>query len=102
MPKGVAYRRTFGPPPAGKAGLGPRHMRIIDLIQHGNGTHEIARALKISEGTLKVYISQALKVVGVRNRQELARRFGGDPLPVCVMCSAPASQDLSLAGRPFE
>jgi DNA-binding NarL/FixJ family response regulator len=52
--------------------LTPRQREVLALLARGMSNKEIARALKISEGTTKIHASGVLRVLGVRNRTEAA------------------------------
>jgi DNA-binding NarL/FixJ family response regulator len=52
--------------------LTPRQRQILPLLAKGLSNKEIARALKIAEGTTKIHASGLLRVLGVRNRTEAA------------------------------
>jgi DNA-binding NarL/FixJ family response regulator len=49
-----------------------RQRDILPLLARGMSNKEIARALKIAEGTIKIHASSLLRVLGVRNRTEAA------------------------------
>jgi DNA-binding NarL/FixJ family response regulator len=49
-----------------------RQREVLPLLARGMSNKEIARALKISEGTTKIHASSVLRVLGVRNRTEAA------------------------------
>jgi len=52
--------------------LTPRQREILPLLAAGMSNKEIARALKIAEGTTKIHASSLLRILGVRNRTEAA------------------------------
>lgn len=52
--------------------LTPRQREILPLLAKGMSNKEIARVLKITEGTTKIHTSGLLRVLGVRNRTEAA------------------------------
>jgi two-component system nitrate/nitrite response regulator NarL len=52
--------------------LSPREQQLVDLISQGLSNKQIASALGISEGTVKVYFSKLFRKVGVSDRFELA------------------------------
>jgi DNA-binding NarL/FixJ family response regulator len=56
--------------PPGK--LTPRQQDILPLLAQGLSNKEIARALKIAEGTTKIHTSSLLRVLRVRNRTQAA------------------------------
>jgi DNA-binding NarL/FixJ family response regulator len=49
-----------------------RQREILPLLARGMSNKEIARSLKIAEGTIKIHASSLLRVLGVRNRTEAA------------------------------
>jgi DNA-binding NarL/FixJ family response regulator len=66
-----------GAPPA-HAGLTERQIEVLRLLARGQPNKEIARALGITEGTVKVHLLSVFRVLGVRNRTEAvlaAQRF---------------------------
>ena len=52
--------------------LSPRERQLLDLVSQGLSNKQIASALTISEGTVKVYFSKLFRKVGVSDRFELA------------------------------
>jgi two-component system, NarL family, nitrate/nitrite response regulator NarL len=52
--------------------LTPRESQLMSLISRGLKNKEIATALMIEEGTVKVYLSRLFQKVGVKDRFELA------------------------------
>lgn len=52
--------------------LTPRESQLVNLISSGLKNKEIASALSISEGTVKVYLARLFHKVGVKDRFELA------------------------------
>jgi DNA-binding NarL/FixJ family response regulator len=64
--------------------LTPRQNDILPLLAQGMSNKEIARHLKIAEGTTKIHTAALLRVLGARNRTEaafMAARLvgGGNP-----------------------
>jgi two-component system, NarL family, nitrate/nitrite response regulator NarL len=55
-----------------RVSLSPREGQLITLLTHGMRNKEIAGALRITEGTVKVYLSRLFQKVGVKDRFELA------------------------------
>lgn len=53
-------------------GLTPRQAQILDLIVAGQSNKAMARALSVSEGTVKVHVAALLRVLGVQNRAAAA------------------------------
>jgi DNA-binding NarL/FixJ family response regulator len=56
----------------GQAALTPRQRQLVDMLAQGLRNKEIAWRLGISEGTVKVYLSQLYGKLGVGDRLELA------------------------------
>ncbi len=52
--------------------LSPREREVTRCIALEMGTAEVARALSISEATVKTHLSRIYRKVGVRSRRELA------------------------------
>jgi DNA-binding NarL/FixJ family response regulator len=74
--------RYLGPAESGStqshAGLTERQVEVLRLLAHGRPNKEIARALGITEGTVKVHLLSVFRALGVRNRTEAvlaAQRF---------------------------
>lgn len=76
---------TPAPDPAGQSSdsrLTPRQREILGHLGRGATNREIATAMEISEGTVKLHISAILKRMGVQNRTEAAlawRTAGASP-----------------------
>ncbi|MBC2670768.1 response regulator [Novosphingobium piscinae] len=58
--------------PSPLAVLTPRERTIVALIARGQRNRDIAAALGITEGTIKVYLHALYQKLGVENRTELA------------------------------
>jgi DNA-binding NarL/FixJ family response regulator len=56
----------------GSHSLSPREREVSALLAQGRTNAEIARALYISEVTVKVHVRHILQKLGVRNRAEAA------------------------------
>jgi DNA-binding NarL/FixJ family response regulator len=65
---------------ARRVALSRREGQLVTLLTHGLRNKEIANTLRISEGTVKVYLSRLFQKVGVKDRFELAL-FGLKNLP---------------------
>jgi len=59
---------------SGRAALAPRERELIRYVRQGKRNREIAEALVVTEGTVKVYLHAVFEKVGVKNRTELAIR----------------------------
>jgi two-component system, NarL family, response regulator DesR len=53
--------------------LTDREREILRMADDGRSSAEIARALRLSEGTVRNYLSEAMGKLGARNRTEAAR-----------------------------
>ncbi|MDE2619829.1 MAG: response regulator transcription factor [Sphingomonadales bacterium] len=58
--------------PSPFASLTPREKTIVNFIAQGQRNRDIAAALGITEGTIKVYLHALYQKLGVENRTELA------------------------------
>ncbi len=56
----------------GEKSLTERQIEVLQLIAAGRSNKEIARALEIAEGTVKVHITAAFRALGVHNRVSAA------------------------------
>lgn len=65
----LAYGPTRRPIP-----LAPRERELIAFVRKGLRNREIAEALGVTEGTVKVYLHAIFEKLGVGNRTELAIR----------------------------
>jgi two-component system nitrate/nitrite response regulator NarL len=64
---------TVEPPPEGPSkGLSPREVQILRHLMNGYSNKAIARALEISEATVKVHLKALLRKVRVANRTQAA------------------------------
>src|SRR5262249_43037466 len=52
--------------------LTPREREVLTLVARGRNNHSIAKALGISEGTVKGYVSAVLDKLGVEDRTQAA------------------------------
>ena len=55
-------------PAASEMGLTPRQRDVLELIVQGMSNKEIARALGLGEGTVKVHVAALFRVLGVTSR----------------------------------
>lgn len=53
-------------------GLSARQMEVFHLIVEGLSNREIAKVLNLSEGTVKVHVSNLLAKLGIRRRAAVA------------------------------
>ncbi len=59
-------------PPAPFALLTPRELQILQCIADGSSNKMIARALEITDGTVKLHVKAILRKLGMRSRVEAA------------------------------
>lgn len=64
-PEGAGELATGATPPAE---LTPRQRQVVRLIAQGKSNKEIARALHLAEGTIKVHVHALYRTLSVRNR----------------------------------
>jgi DNA-binding NarL/FixJ family response regulator len=57
-----------GVPHGADALLTPRQREVLALLGKGQANKEIARALQLAEGTVKLHVTAILKTLGVNNR----------------------------------
>lgn len=69
---GPAYPRPSEPAGAEDGSLTRRQREVLDLIVAGRSNKEIARALDLGEGTVKVHVAALLRTLGVANRSAAA------------------------------
>jgi DNA-binding NarL/FixJ family response regulator len=67
-----------------------REAQLISMLSQGLKNKELATAMTISEGTVKVYLSRLFQKVGVKDRFELAL-FGVKNSAACLCPSAGAA-----------
>jgi DNA-binding CsgD family transcriptional regulator len=59
---------------AARPALTPRQLQVARMVREGASNKEIARALNLSVGTVKVHLHRIYKVLSISNRIELAIR----------------------------
>ena len=65
--------------------LTPREHEVLTLVAGGHTNREIARALSLTESTVKVHMRNMCRLIGLRNRVELAIwRERNGPAPTVV------------------
>jgi len=84
---------------ARRVALTRREGQLISLLSQGLKNKEIATALDISEGTVKVYLSRLFQKVGVKDRFELAL-FGLKNLTAAQGAAMPKPMQSSLERAP--
>jgi DNA-binding NarL/FixJ family response regulator len=50
--------------------LSDRELTVLQELTHGKSTREVAEAIHVSEETVKTYLKQIFKKLGVRDRTE--------------------------------
>jgi DNA-binding NarL/FixJ family response regulator len=73
--------------------LTPRQIEVLSLVATGKLNREIAQALGMSAGTVKVHMTAILKALKVRNRTEAAIATR-DVLPLMAARAAPSPKNL--------
>ncbi|MBZ5674349.1 MAG: response regulator transcription factor [Acidobacteriia bacterium] len=79
--------------------LTPREKQIVEQICEGQKNKEIAQALSITAGTVKVHLMHIFEKTGVKDRFELAIQgrkllgLDGSIVPLGIPKMAPASED---------
>ncbi len=62
--------------------LTPREYEVLTLVARGHTNREIARTLQLAESTVKVHMRNMCRLIGLRNRVELAIwRERNSPMP---------------------
>lgn len=59
-----------GPPPSAKSALSEQELKIVRLVAEGLTNREIAARLRLSRHTVKEYLSNAMRKLGVRTRMQ--------------------------------
>jgi len=86
--------------PSAGLGLTPRQREITVMLAEGKSNKEIARALKVREGTVKLHVRGILRNLGVRNRTEAAcAAVRAGYLPKGALSSGPSTSECA-AGDP--
>lgn len=68
------------PRAAHENGLTERQHQVLQLLAFGKSNKEIARMLRIAEGTVKVHITAAFRLLGVHNRVSAAAALQNWPM----------------------
>jgi DNA-binding NarL/FixJ family response regulator len=55
--------------------LTPRQREVLDQLLRGQSSKEIARALDVAEGTVKIHLAAIYRALGVRSRAEAMARL---------------------------
>lgn len=79
VPPGMSQARGATPRPTlDGASLTGRQREVVDLLSTGKSNKEIARALNIAEGTVKVHVAAVFRLFGVHNRVSAAAALRED------------------------
>ena len=62
--------------------LSRRQSEVLVLLSEGRSNREIAEALQLAEQTVKVHVSNILRVLGARSRTEAVVKLGDLGFPV--------------------
>jgi DNA-binding NarL/FixJ family response regulator len=82
VPRALTRRGVEAPPrPArmlpGTENLTARQREVLDQLSLGRSSKEIARALGVAEGTVKIHLAAIYRALGVRTRAEAISRMIG-------------------------
>jgi DNA-binding NarL/FixJ family response regulator len=69
----AAAIRGSAPPPGDERDLTPRESEVLRLIAAGRSNREIARALVVSEATIKTHVNRIFAKTGSRDRAQATR-----------------------------
>ena len=72
----VLTGKTAAVRPVGSNDLSPQERRILALVVEGRTNKEIAKALDLSDKTVKNYLSNAFQKLHIRRRSQAAALFG--------------------------
>jgi DNA-binding NarL/FixJ family response regulator len=53
-------------------GFTPRHCEVLEMLVEGKSNKAMARALDLSEGTIKFHLWAVFRILGATNRVEAA------------------------------
>ena len=59
---------TLAAQPRAATPLSPRELEVLRLVSEGLDTHEIARALFVTEDTVKTHVARILRKLDARSR----------------------------------
>lgn len=79
--------------------LDAKNGRMLELLAQGASTRTLARAMGFSEGTIRVYLHNLYRALGVRNRTEAVLWHLGQPGSPAADAAAPAQADPSTFGE---
>ena len=63
---------TTPPGEPSRSGLSTRQRQVLEMLVQGRSNKEIAHALKIAEGTVKIHVTGLFQKLGVRRRAAVA------------------------------
>jgi DNA-binding NarL/FixJ family response regulator len=69
----AAAARAAAPPAGDERDLTPRESEVLRLIAAGRSNREIARALVVSEATIKTHVNRIFAKTGSRDRAQATR-----------------------------
>jgi len=78
----VVSEETEGELPAAFEKLSPRQLEVARLVSKGKTNYQIACELGITENTVKLYVSQVLRLTHMHNRTQLALALTPSSSPV--------------------
>lgn len=85
-----------------KAGVvGPKEERLLALLAEGGSTRAVARKVRHSEGTVRVYLHRLYKTIGVRNRTEAVLWYLHRDRAASTAAAEPAAAAAPLADESF-
>ena len=81
--------------------VGPKEERLLSLLAEGGSTRAVARKMRHSEGTVRVYLHRLYKTIGVRNRTEAVIWYLHRDRAASAAAAEPAAAGAPLADESF-
>lgn len=81
--------------------VGPKEERLLALLAEGGSTRSVARKMRHSEGTVRVYLHRLYKTIGVRNRTEAVLWYLHRGRAASAAAAEPAAATPPLADESF-
>jgi DNA-binding CsgD family transcriptional regulator len=81
--------------------VGPKEERLLALLAEGGSTRTVARKMRHSEGTVRVYLHRLYKTIGVRNRTEAVLWYLHRGRAASAAAAQPAAAAAPLADESF-
>lgn len=81
--------------------VGPKEERLLALLAEGGSTRSVARKMRHSEGTVRVYLHRLYKTIGVRNRTEAVLWYLHRDRAASAAAAEPAAVAAPLADESF-